>query len=70
MTDPALVGRLNQKVLARYAHPWVFGPGADSVAVVHLRPETISTVGVNDGRSKAQSFCLQSLRTESIDPAV
>jgi hypothetical protein len=56
VTDPALVGRLNQKVLARYAHPWVFGPGADSVAVVHLRPETISTVGVNDGRSKAQSF--------------
>ena len=59
VTDPATVERLNQQVFARYADLRVFGPGADSVAVVRLRPEIISPVGVKEGRSKAQSFCLQ-----------
>jgi len=70
VTDPALVERLNQQVFARYADLRVFGPGADSVAVVRLRPQIISPVGVKDGRSKAQSFSLQPPRTESGDPRV
>ena len=67
VTDPAVVERLNQMVFARYADLRVFGPGADAVAVVHLRPEIISPVGVRDGRSKAQCFSLQPPRPEGGD---
>lgn len=68
--DPATVERLNQQVFARYADLRIFGPGADSVAVVRLRPEIISPVGVKDGRSRAQSFSLQPQRGEVGHPRV
>jgi len=67
VADPAVVERLNQMVFARYADLRVFGPGADAVAIVHLRPEIISPVGMRDGRSKAQCFSLQQLRPEGGD---
>ena len=70
VTDPVAVERLNQQVFARYSDLRVFGPGADSVAVVRLRPEIVSPVGVKDGRSQAQSFSLQPPRTESGNPRV
>ncbi len=56
--DPALIERLNQRVLERYPDLRVFGPGADSVAVVRLRPEIVSPVGVAGGRSRATTFSL------------
>jgi hypothetical protein len=58
VTDPALVRRLNRQVIERYPDIWVFGPGGDSVAVVHLRPEIVSPVGVSCGRSEALTFSL------------
>ena len=70
VTDPMAVERLNQQVVARYADLRVFGPGADAVAVVSLRPEIVSPVGVKEGRSKAQSFSLQPARMESGNPRV
>ena len=57
--DFALIERLNKQILARYADLRVFGPGVDSVAVIHLSPEIVSPVGVKGGRSKAQSFCVR-----------
>ncbi|CAN5368851.1 pyridoxamine 5'-phosphate oxidase family protein [soil metagenome] len=56
VADPALVERLNQLVSERYPDIRVFGPGADSVAIVRLRPQIISPVGVSGGRSEASSF--------------
>lgn len=58
VTDPGLIERLNQLVFARYPDVRVYCPGGDSIAVVHLRPEIISPVGVMAGRSHAQTFCL------------
>lgn len=58
VTDAALVERLNRQVIERYPDIRVFGPGGDSVAVVHLRPEIISPVGVSGGRSEALTFSL------------
>lgn len=59
ITDPVLIERLDRSVRERYPDMHVFGPGADSVAVVHLRPEIISPVSVIAGRSHAQTFSLQ-----------
>lgn len=56
VTDARLIERLNRQVIDRYPDIRVFGPGADSVAVVHLRPEIVSPVGVSGGRSEAFSF--------------
>jgi general stress protein 26 len=58
VTDGALVERLNRQVIERYPDIRVFGPGGDSVAVVRLRPEIISPVGVSGGRSEALTFSL------------
>lgn len=60
ITDPVLIERLDRSVRERYPDMHVFGPGTDSVAVVHLRPEFISPVSVIAGRSHAQTFSLQS----------
>ena len=59
ITDPVLVERLDQSVRERYPDLHVFGPGGDSVAVIHLRPEIISPVSVIAGRSHSQTFSLQ-----------
>jgi general stress protein 26 len=58
VTDPGLVERLNRLVIDRYPDIRVFGPGGDSVAVVRVRPEIISPVGVSGGRSEALTFSL------------
>ncbi|WP_156796150.1 pyridoxamine 5'-phosphate oxidase family protein [Brevundimonas subvibrioides] len=56
--DTLMVERLNRMVAERYADLNVFGPGADSVAVVRVRPEILSPVGVTAGRSTAQTYSL------------
>ena len=56
VTDPSVIARLNQKVAERYPELHVYAPAGASVAVVHLRPEIVSPVGVVDGRSQAQTY--------------
>ncbi|WP_225896993.1 pyridoxamine 5'-phosphate oxidase family protein [Brevundimonas goettingensis] len=58
VTDPALIDRLNRRVFDRYPDIHVFGPVADSIAIVRLRPEIISPTGVTGGRSQTLSFRL------------
>lgn len=58
VADPVLVERLNQLVFKRYPDIRVFGPGGASIAVVRVRPEIISPVGVSGGRSEALTFSL------------
>lgn len=58
ISDPVLIERLDRSVRERYPDMHIFGPGSDSVAVIHLRPEIISPVGVIAGRSHAQTFSL------------
>lgn len=59
LADPDRVERLNQMMFRRYPDISVFGPGGDSVAVVHLRPEIVAPVGVKTGRSRSHVFSLQ-----------
>lgn len=56
VTDPGEVERLNRLVVARYPDANVYSPSADSVAVIHLKPEIVTAVGVVDGRSRTRSF--------------
>ena len=56
VTDPAVIARLNQQVLERYPELHVYAPAGASVAVIHLRPEIVSPVGVIDGRSVAHTY--------------
>lgn len=59
VTDPATIERLNRLVCKRYPDIRIFGPGADSVAVIKLCPEVLSPVSVSDGRSHAHSYALE-----------
>lgn len=59
VTDPARIERLNQQIFSRYPDLSVYSPSADSVAVVRLRPEIISPVGVSQGRSRKQIFSVR-----------
>ncbi len=59
--DPVLVEQLNRRVRDRYPDLQVFGPGADSVAVVRLIPHIISPVGVRGGRSEGRTFSLDAV---------
>ena len=68
ITDAVLIERLDRSVRQRYPDMHVFGPGSDSVAVVHLRPEIISPVSVIAGRSHAQTFSLQPADETSLLP--
>lgn len=56
VTDPAVIARLNQQVAERYPELHVYAPAGQSVAVIHLKPEIISPVGVIDGRSVAHTY--------------
>lgn len=60
VTDPVRVEHVNQMVRERYSDIHVFGPGGDAIAVVHLRPEIVSPVGVSGGRSRTQTYALAS----------
>jgi general stress protein 26 len=69
ITDPVLIERLDRSVRKRYPDMHVFGPGADSIAVVHLSPEVISPVSVIAGRSDTQTFSLQPIDAASSLPS-
>ncbi len=58
VVEPAAIERLNRQVVARYPEVHVYCPGDDAVAVLHFTPETVSCVGVVDGRSQAQTFSI------------
>lgn len=56
--DPATIDRLNHQVAERYPEVHVYCPAGDAVAVLHFAPEIVSTVGVIDGRSQAETFTI------------
>lgn len=56
--DPVSIERLNDLVAARHPDLHVWCPGDDAVAVLHFAPETVSSVGVIDGRSSALTFSI------------
>lgn len=56
--DPVKIERLNTLVAARHPDLHVWCPGDDAIAVLHLRPAIVSSVGVIDGRSNARTFSI------------
>ena len=58
VTDPAVVERLNQQVIARFPDVHIYCPGDVSVAVMAFSPSLVTPVAVMDGRSHAETFAI------------
>lgn len=56
--DPVRIDQINKALWRRYPQLHLFCPQQNAVAVVHVRPVTIASVAVVDGRSRSQAFAV------------
>lgn len=58
VVDPVRIERVNKALWRRYPDLHLFCPQQDAVALVRIRPATIASVVVTEGRSHAHAFAV------------